>query len=225
MKNWILYEDNHLIIINKPSRIPVQGDRTGDTTLLDLTKKYIKIEYNKPGEVYLGLPHRIDRPTSGLVILSKTSKSLSRMTKIFREKEIVKKYWAIVKNQINPIQGKLIHFLKKNRALNKSFASKKEKTGFLKSELKYRLIQKLDNYYLYEITLISGRHHQIRSQLSKIGSPIKGDIKYGFPRTNKNGGICLHARKIEFIHPVKNNKIIITAPPPKNENIWKNCIK
>tara|TARA_B100001250_G_C19672968_1_gene732350 strand:- start:176 stop:853 length:678 start_codon:yes stop_codon:yes gene_type:complete len=225
MKNWILYEDNHIIIVNKPPRLPVQGDKTGDTTLIDLAKEYIKKRYNKPGNVYLGLPHRLDRPTSGIVILSKTSKSLSRISELFREKKISKQYWAIVKHQLHPDNGKLIHFLKKNRSMNKSFPSKEQKSGFLKAELEYLLSKKLTNYFLYEIKLITGRHHQIRAQLSTMGSPIKGDVKYGAPSTNKNGSIHLHARKIKFIHPIKNEQIEIIAPPPNNDEIWKNCLK
>ena len=225
MKNWILYEDNHIIIVNKPPRLPVQGDKTGDKTLIDLAKEYIKKRYNKPGNVYLGLPHRLDRPTSGIVILSKTSKSLSRISALFREKKISKQYWAIVKNQLDTDNGKLIHFLKKNRSKNKSFPSKEQKSGFRKAELEYLLRKKLKNYFLYEIKLITGRHHQIRAQLSTMGSPIKGDVKYGASRTNKNGSIHLHARKIEFIHPIKNEQIKIVASPPNNDEIWKNCLK
>tara|TARA_B100001250_G_C19788956_1_gene785520 strand:- start:269 stop:946 length:678 start_codon:yes stop_codon:yes gene_type:complete len=225
MKNWILYEDNHLIIVNKPSRIPVQGDKTGDETLLDIIKAYIKKQYNKPGNVYLGLPHRIDRPTSGIVILSKTSKSLSKMSELFREKKIMKKYWAVVKKPLRLKSGKLIHLLKKNRSLNKSFVSTKEKKGFLKAELSYMLVKKITNYFLYEIELISGRHHQIRVQLSTIGSPIKGDVKYGFSRTNKNSSIHLHARQIKFIHPIKKTTIEITAPTPADDELWKHCAK
>ena len=172
MKNWILYEDNHIIIVNKPPKIPVQGDKTGDTTLIDLGKKYIQTAYNKPGDAFLGLPHRIDRPTSGIVILSKTSKSLSRMTRIFREKNIQKTYWAVVEKKLISESGTLIHFLKKNRRLNKSFVGKVKQEGFLKSELNYKLKKVLKNYFLYEILLITGRHHQIRTQLSHVGSPI-----------------------------------------------------
>lgn len=225
MKDFILYEDNHVIIVNKPSKIPVQGDKTGDQTLLDIVRNYIKKTYKKPGNVFVGLPHRIDRPTSGIVILSKTSKSLSRMTKMFRDKKIIKKYWAIVQNEFIQEAGTLIHFLKKNKKINKSFSSKKLKKGFLKAELNYQLIKRLNNYVLYEITLLTGRHHQIRAQLSIMGSPIKGDIKYGATRTNKNGSIHLHAREVEFIHPVKKTKILIKAPPPKNDTIWETCIK
>ena len=225
MKDWILYEDNHLIIVNKPPRIPVQGDKTGDTTLLDIGKQYLKKEYNKPGNAFLGLPHRLYRPTSGIVILSKTSKSLSRITELFREKKIKKTYWAIVQEKLKTDNGMLINFLKKNKKINKSFVSKNSQKGFLKSELKYQLLKKLDNYFLYEINLITGRHHQIRVQLSHINSPIKGDIKYGSKRTNKNGSIHLHSRCIEFIHPIKKEKMIIIAPPPKNDPIWESCIK
>ena len=223
MKNWILYEDNHILIVNKPPKIPVQGDKTGDVTLLDLGKEYIKKTYNKPGNVYLGLPHRIDRPTSGIVILSKTSKSLSRMTKLFREKNIKKTYWAIVKNKLTAESGKLTHFLKKNKRLNKSFVRRLNQESFLKSELTYTLKQVLNNYFLYEISLITGRHHQIRTQLSHVGSPIKGDIKYGADRTNKNGSIHLHAREINFTHPIKNKKIKIQAAPP-DDSIWEACL-
>ena len=225
MKKWILYEDNHLIIVNKPPRTPVQGDKTGDETLLDIIKAYIKKQYNKPGNVYLGLPHRIDRPTSGIVILSKTSKSLSKMSELFREKKIIKKYWAVVKKPLQLKSGKLIHLLKKNRSLNKSFVSTKEKKGFLKAELNYMFVKKITNYFLYEIELISGRHHQIRVQLSTMGSPIKGDVKYGFTRTNKNSSIHLHARQIKFIHPIKKTTIEITAPPPADDELWKHCAK
>jgi len=224
MKKWILYEDNHILIVNKPPKIPVQGDKTGDTTLLDLGKEYIKKTYKKPGNVYLGLPHRIDRPTSGIVILSKTSKSLSRMTKIFREKKIQKTYWAVVKNEIEPESGVLTHFLKKNRRLNKSFVGKPNQEGFLKAELNYTLKKVLNNYFLYEILLITGRHHQIRTQLSQVGSPIKGDIKYGAERTNKDGSIHLHSREIQFIHPIKNEEIKIQAPPPY-DSIWTASLK
>jgi len=225
MKDWILYEDNHIIIVNKPPKIPVQGDRTGDTTLLDIVKEYIKKEYKKPGNVYLGLPHRIDRPTSGIVVLSKTSKSLSRMTALFREKEITKKYWAIVKKKLQAENGTLINFLKKNKSMNKSFVSKDKKKGFIKAELNYQLVKELGDYFLYEIHLITGRHHQIRVQLSHVKSPIKGDVKYGSARANQNGSIHLHSRCIQFTHPVKKEKITITAAPPQNDQLWKSCIK
>jgi 23S rRNA pseudouridine1911/1915/1917 synthase len=220
--NNILFEDNHLIIINKKAGILTQGDKTGDKSLIDLTKYYIKKKYNKPGNVFIGLPHRIDRPTSGIVILSKTSKSLSRISKLFKEKKIEKKYWAVVKNEIKNREGKLIHYLKKNQKKNKSFVLNEKKNNHLKAELEYRLIKKMENYFLYEIKLITGRHHQIRAQLSYIGSPIKGDIKYGFKRTNKDGSINLHSREINFVHPIKKNKIHIIAPTPEND-LWKYC--
>ncbi len=220
--NDILFEDNHLLLINKKPGILTQGDKTGDKSLIDLAKYYIKKKYNKPGNVFVGLPHRIDRPTSGIVILSKTSKSLSRISKLFKENKIEKKYWAIVKNKIENREGKLIHFLKKNQKKNKSFVQKEKKYDHLKAELEYKLIKKMENYFLYEIKLITGRHHQIRAQLSYIGSPIKGDIKYGFKRTNKDGSISLHSREINFIHPVKKNKIQIIAPTP-DDDLWKYC--
>ena len=222
-KDFILYEDNHIIIVNKPSKILVQGDKTGDTTLIDLVKKYIKTKYNKPGNVFLGLPHRIDRPTSGIVILCRTSKSLSRISGIFREKKIKKIYWAIVQNKIQSDSGSLIHFLKKNKKINKSIVSNKEKNQYLKAELKYKLHKSLDNGFIYEIEIITGRHHQIRAQISHIGSPIKGDVKYGFNKTNTDGSICLHARQVEFIHPIKNIKLNIKAPTPTNDKIWESC--
>jgi len=225
MKEWVLYEDNHIIIVNKAARIPVQGDKTGDKTLLDIAKAYIKKKYNKPGNVYLGLPHRIDRPTSGIVILSRTSKSLSRMSELFREKKIIKKYWAVVKKPLQLKSGKLIHFLKKNRSRNKSFTSAKEKLGFLKAELNYKLLKELTNYFLYEVELITGRHHQIRAQFATMGSPIKGDVKYGFSRINKNSSIHLHSRYVEFTHPVNKNSIKVTAPPPTDDELWKHCVK
>ncbi len=224
MKNWILYEDNHIIIVNKPPKLPVQGDRTGDMSLLDVGKEYIKKTYNKTGNIYLGLPHRIDRPVSGIVVLSKTSKSLSRMTQLFRDREIKKTYWAIVKNKLNQKSGELTHYLKKNKKLNKSFVGRNNQKGFIKSELKYKLLKELNNYFLYEIELITGRHHQIRVQLSTIGSPIKGDIKYNAKRTNKDGSINLHSREITFKHPIKQIPICIIAPPPNNP-IWTSKLK
>ena len=197
-------------------------DKTGDKSLIDLAKLFLKKKYNKPGNVFLGLPHRIDRPVSGVVLLSKTSKSLSRLTMLFKEKKITKKYWVIVKQKLEKKSRILIHYLKKNQKKNKSFVSNKKKEGFLKAELEYSFLKKMKTYFLYEIKLITGRHHQIRAQLSHIGSPIKGDVKYGSKRTNKNGSISLHARKINFIHPIKKEKIIITAPLPKN-GIWMHC--
>ncbi len=218
----VIYEDNHIIAVNKSAGTLVQGDKTKDPSLIDLTKLFLKKKYNKPGNVFVGLPHRIDRPVSGVVLLSKTSKSLSRLNMLFKEKKIKKKYWVIVNKKLEKKSGTLIHYLKKNQKKNKSFVSNKKKEGFLKSELEYNFLKKLNNYFLYEIKLITGRHHQIRAQLSYINSPIKGDIKYGARRTNTDGSISLHAREINFTHPVKKEKIIIIAPLPNN-GIWTHC--
>lgn len=220
----VLYEDNHIIAINKRPSDIVQGDKTGDTPLSEFVKQYIKEKYNKPGDVFIGTVHRIDRPVSGIVLFAKTSKALARLNQMFQTKEIQKTYWAVVKNKPKNTKGKLVHFLKKNEAKNMSKAYEKEQTGALRSELDYELILSLDNYHLLEITPHTGRHHQIRVQLSTMGCPIKGDIKYGFDRTNKDASIHLHARKIEFIHPVKKEPITIIAPPP-NEVIWNEIIK
>ena len=217
----ILYEDNHIIAVNKQPSDIVQADKTGDEPLSEKVKKYIKKKYNKPGAVFLGVVHRIDRPVSGVIIFAKTSKALSRLNTLFREKKIKKTYLAIVKNKPSPTKNTLIHYLKKNNLKNKSSAFKKNVEGSLKSELEYKLIKSLDNYYLLKITPKTGRHHQIRVQLSTIGCPIKGDLKYGAKRSNKNASINLHAYKVEFTHPVKKNNIIISATPPK-ENIWNN---
>jgi len=218
----VVYEDNHIIAINKKSGILAQGDKTNDKSLIEITKHFLKKKYNKPGNVFVGLPHRIDRPVSGLIVLSKTSKSLTRMSELFREKKIEKIYWVIVKNKLEKKSGKLIHFLKKNKKQNKSYVSEKEKKDYLRSELHYGFLKNLKNYYLYEIKLITGRHHQIRTQLAYIKSPIKGDIKYGAKRTNKYGGICLHSRKISFVHPIKKEIISLQAPLPKKD-LWVHC--
>lgn len=218
----VLYEDNHIIIINKRVGDIVQGDKTGDKPLSDVVKAYIKDKYNKPGNVYLGTMHRLDRPTSGIVVFAKTSKALPRLNKLFASKEISKTYWAIVKNQPHKKEDTLINWLKKNPKNNKSYAYNKEVTDSKKAILHYKTIKKLDNYFLLEINLETGRHHQIRSQLSNIGSPIKGDLKYGFDRSNKDAGIHLHARQIQFTHPVSKESIDIIAPLPKDA-IWKAC--
>lgn len=220
----ILYEDNHLIAVNKRAGDIVQGDKTGDKPLSELVKEYIKHSYNKPGEVYLGLPHRIDRPVSGVVLLAKTSKALSRINKMFQEKEIRKTYWAIVKNKPVKKEDIITHFLKKNQAKNKSTAYSSKYKDAKEARLKYKLLYKLDHYYLLEINPYTGRHHQIRVQLSAMGCPIKGDVKYGFNRTNPDASIHLHARKIEFIHPVKKEPLSIVAPPP-NEVLWNAALK
>jgi 23S rRNA pseudouridine1911/1915/1917 synthase len=218
----ILFEDNHIIIVNKRAGDITQGDKTGDKPLSDVVKEYIKVKYNKPGNIYLGVVHRLDRPTSGVIIFAKTSKSLERLNKMLRKKEIQKTYWAVVKLPPKEIRKTLIDFLKKNPKNNKSSVYKKEIDGSKRAVLHYQVIKKLDNYTLLEIGLETGRHHQIRAQLSAIGSPIKGDLKYGFERSNKDGSIHLHARKIEFIHPVRKEMICITAPTP-NEVIWNAC--
>lgn len=220
----VLYEDNHIIAINKRSSDIVQGDKTGDEPLSEKVKQYIKKNYDKPGDVFLGVTHRIDRPTSGVILFARTSKALSRLNEMFRNKEIQKTYWAIVKNEPKPNEGTLIHFLKKNESANKSKVFEKSVDGALHSELHYKTIAKSDNYFLLEVKPMTGRHHQIRVQLSYIGCPIKGDLKYGFPRSNKDGSICLHARQVEFIHPVKKETIIIKAPVP-DDNLWKGISK
>jgi len=215
----VLFEDNHLVIINKRIGDIVQGDKTGDKPLSEVVKEYVAKKYNKLGNVFLGVVHRLDRPTSGIVIFARTSKALERLNKMLREKNIKKTYWAIVKNMPKKEKDTLIHYLKKNPKNNKSTAYKSEIAGSKKAILHYKAIQKLDNYTLLEIDLETGRHHQIRCQLANIGSPIKGDLKYGFKRSNKDGGINLHARKIKFTHPVSKEEINITSPLP-NDVIW-----
>jgi 23S rRNA pseudouridine1911/1915/1917 synthase len=218
----VLYEDNHIIAVNKQPSDIVQGDKTGDRPLGEFVKDYLKKKYNKPGEVYLGVVHRLDRPVSGVILFARTSKALSRLNEMFREKKVQKTYWAVVKNRPDPIQDTLVHYLKKNQQKNKSTAYNKEDKGALRSELNYQLIRSLDNYHLLEVDPKTGRHHQIRVQLAKIGSPIKGDIKYGSDRTNKDASIHLHARKIEFVHPVKKEPLTIFAKPPQDP-IWAAC--
>lgn len=218
----ILYEDNHIIIVNKRAGDIVQGDKTGDKPLSDVVKEYIAEKYNKPGNVYLGVVHRLDRPTTGLVIFAKTSKVLPRLNALFASKDISKTYWAIVKNKSAKEKDILIDWLKKNPKNNKSYAYKKEVAHSKKAILHYEVIKKLQNYFLLEIRLETGRHHQIRSQLYNIGCPIKGDLKYGFDRSNEDGSIHLHARHISFIHPVKKEPIKITAPLP-TDVIWDAC--
>ena len=220
----VLYEDNHIIAVNKKPSDIVQSDKTGDKPLSEFVKDFIKKKYNKPGDAFLGVVHRLDRPVSGVVLFAKTSKSLSRLNKMFREKTVKKTYWAVVKEKPQKSSDSLKHFLKKNHKKNKSSAFNREEKDSLLSELSYKFLKSLDNYHLLEVYPKTGRHHQIRVQLSKIGSPIKGDIKYGFNRTNKDASIHLHARKIEFIHPVKQEPVSITAPTPK-DNIWKECEK
>lgn len=216
----ILFEDNHLIIVNKRSGEIVQGDKTGDEPMSEKVKRYIKQKYNKPGDVFIGTPHRIDRPTSGIVIFAKTSKALMRLNKMFQDKEIQKTYWAIVKNPPKNKEGKLVHYLKKNEAKNKSFAQETMFQGAKVAELTYKVIFDFDNYFLLEILPKTGRHHQIRVQLSEMGCPIKGDLKYGFNRSNKDASISLHARKISFLHPVRKEQMEVVAPVPSDDPLW-----
>ncbi|MDO4762847.1 MAG: RNA pseudouridine synthase [Flavobacteriaceae bacterium] len=223
MESQILYEDNHILIINKKVGQLVQGDKTGDKSLLEELKDFIKIRNQKPGNVYLGLVHRIDRPTSGLVIYAKTSKALSRLTQMVKNREIKKTYWAIVPKEMIPQNQTLTHYLKKNEKNNKAIVYSHEVEGSKKAILSYSIIKTLDNYLLLEVDLQTGRHHQIRAQLSKIGAPIKGDLKYGAPRSNPDGGICLHARSLEFIHPVSKELIKISAPTPPQDKLWQVC--
>lgn len=223
-KLQVLYEDNHIIAVNKRPSDIVQGDKTGDTPLSDFVKQYVKEKYDKPGDVFIGTVHRIDRPVSGIVLFARTSKALARLNQMFQTKEIQKTYWAVVKNKPEKESGKLIHYLKKNEAKNMSKAFVNEQNGALRSELDYKLICSSDNYHLLEITPLTGRHHQIRVQLSSMGCPIKGDLKYGFNRSNKDASIHLHARKIEFMHPVKKEPVVIIAPPP-DEVLWNEFLK
>lgn len=216
----ILLEDNHIIVVNKRVGDIVQGDKTGDKPLSEVVKEYIKEKYNKPGDVFLGVVHRLDRPTTGIVIFAKTSKALERLNTMFSTRETKKTYWAIVKNQPPKTEDTLTHFLKRNPKNNTSKAHLKEVPESKKAILDYKIIQKLDSYYVLEINLHTGRHHQIRAQLTAIGCPIKGDLKYGFDRSNQDGGIYLHARKLAFIHPVSKENIEIIAPTP-NEVLWK----
>lgn len=215
----VLYEDNHIIAINKRVGDIVQGDKTGDIPLSDVVKQYLKIKYTKPGEVFLGVVHRLDRPTSGVLLFAKTSKALTRLNDIFKNRESKKTYWAIIKKGPLQKECRLVHYLKRNPKNNTSKAHLKEVPESKIAILSYKITQELDNYFLLEIDLETGRHHQIRAQLSAIGSPIKGDLKYGFSRSNADGGINLHARKITFNHPTTKEKISITAELPQ-ESIW-----
>ncbi len=221
----IVFEDNHLLVINKKAGQLVQGDKTGNESLLDSIKNFIKKRDQKPGNVFLGLVHRIDRPTSGLVIYAKTSKALSRLTQMVKTREIKKTYWAIVAKELIPQSQRLVHYLKKNEKTNKTTVFPKATDGAKEAVLNYEVIKILDHYQLLEIDLETGRHHQIRAQLSKIGVPVKGDLKYGAPRSNPDGGISLHARKLNFIHPVTKEEVELVAPVPQNDAVWKACEK
>ena len=217
----VLYEDNHIIVVNKQSGEIVQGDKTGDTPLSDIVKAWLKEKYNKPGNVFLGVVHRLDRPVSGIVLFAKTSKALPRLNKLFAEHEKVRKtYWAIVANKPPQESGTLTHWLTRNEKTNTAKAYDREVPNSKKAILDYRLIAASQRYYLLEIQLHTGRHHQIRCQLAKIGCPIKGDLKYGAPRSNPDGSICLHARHLELEHPVSHEIISITAPVPQ-DTLWQ----
>lgn len=217
----VLYEDNHIIAVNKTCNEIVQGDKTGDMPLSETVKAYIKEKYNKPGEVFLGVTHRLDRPTSGVVLFARTSKALTRLNEMFKSHEQIRKtYWAIVQGAPKQAEARLENWLTRNETLNKSFIGKPGAKEAKRAILSYKTLVRGENYTLLEINLETGRHHQIRCQLAAIGCPVKGDLKYGAKRSNPDGGICLHARKIEFIHPVKKETICITAPVP-NDSLWQ----
>ena len=216
----VVYEDNHIIIVNKTASEIVQGDKTGDVPLSETVKQYLKEKYHKPGNVFIGVTHRLDRPVSGLVVFAKTSKALSRLNEMFKNSEVKKTYWAIVKQTPAETEGELVNYLVRNEKQNKSYAYDSEKPGSKKAILHYRLIARSDNYCLLEVDLKTGRHHQIRCQLAKMGCPIKGDLKYGFPRSNPDGSICLHARRVRFVHPVSKELIDVVAPVP-SDNLWR----
>lgn len=217
----VLYEDNHIIAVNKTCNEIVQGDKTGDTPLSEIVKAYIKEKYNKPGEVFLGVTHRLDRPTSGVVLFARTSKALTRLNAMFQTHDQIKKtYWAIVQGVPKQSEARLENWLTRNEKLNKSFIAKPNAKEAKQAILTYKTLAKGEHYTLLEINLETGRHHQIRCQLAAIGCPVKGDLKYGAKRSNPDGGICLHAREIEFIHPVSKQPICITAPIPE-DSLWQ----
>lgn len=215
----VVYEDNHIIIVDKCSGEIVQGDKTGDKPLSDTVKEYIKQKYNKPGNVFLGVVHRLDRPVSGLVVFAKTSKALSRLNDMFRTGDVHKTYWAVVKRRDIATEGMLTDWLARNERQNKSYAHEREVPGAKKAVLKYKVRAVADNYMLIEVTLLTGRHHQIRCQLSHMGCPIKGDLKYGAPRSNPDGSISLLSRRVEFVHPVSKENIVAYADVP-DDRLW-----
>lgn len=219
MKNVveILYEDNHLLAVNKPSGVLVQGDETGDEPLVDSLKQYIKEKYNKPGAVFLGVVHRLDRPVSGVTVFARTSKALERMNALFRERQTKKTYWAIVAKKPKETSDVLVHWLSKDETKNKTTAFKSDTPNALRSELSYKLLSEKNGFYLLEVNPVTGRGHQIRVQLQSIGCPIVGDLKYGYPEANPDKSICLHARQLAFEHPVKKEKMMIEALPPAIE--------
>ena len=216
----VLHEDNHVIVVNKRSSDIVQGDKTGDVTMPDLIKEFLRVKYDKPGNIFCGVVHRLDRPTSGAVVFAKTSKALSRLNEQFREKDTRKVYWAIVEKEPKSKTGSLTNFLLKNEKQNKSYVHEKEVKGSKKATLHYKQIAQSDRYFLLEVELETGRHHQIRAQLANIGCIIKGDLKYGAKRSNPDGSIHLHARRLEFIHPTTKEIIKVIAPVP-NDSLWK----
>lgn len=220
----VVYEDNHIIVVYKESGEIVQGDKTGDTPLSDIVKDYIKEKYQKPGKVFLGVVHRLDRPVSGLVVFARTSKALSRLNEMFRTGDVHKTYWAITKEQPAELEGRLEHWLVRNEKQNKSYAYTLEKPGAKKAILEYKVIGRTDNYNLLEVRLLTGRHHQIRCQLAAMGCPIKGDLKYGARRSNPDGSISLLSRRVQFVHPVSKQLIDIVSPVP-DDNLWQDISK
>lgn len=220
----IIFEDNHLLVVNKLPGVLVQGDVTGDVPLVDLAKSYVKEKYKKPGDVFLGVVHRLDRPVSGVVVLARTSKALERMNELFRERETTKTYWAIVRNKPSQPEGTLIHWLSKDEKKNKTTAFKKETVGALRSELSYKTIGTAEGHWLLEVNPVTGRSHQIRVQLASMGCVITGDVKYGDDQANEDGSIYLHARKLAFVHPVKKERMTFEAPVPST-GMWKYFIK
>ncbi len=225
IESRILYEDNHLIIINKLGGEIVQGDKTGDIPLADIVKAYIKKKYLKPGEVFLGVVHRIDRPVSGAVIFARTSKALTRLNNMLKDHKITKIYWAVVKNYPPAEEAILVHYLKRNEKQNKTYVFDEPHKDSSEARLTYKLLGESNNYFLLQVELHTGRHHQIRAQLAHIGCPIKGDLKYGSERSNPGGFIHLHSVKTEFIHPVKQEKVSIIAPPPMPDPLWDHFFK
>lgn len=216
----VLYEDNHIIIVNKAVGEIVQGDKTGDKPLSEIVAEYLKEKHHKPGAAFVGVPHRLDRPTSGIVVLAKTSKALERLNEMFRRCDVQKTYWALVANRPQQEEGELTHWLTRNEKQNKSYASDRERPGSRQAILRYKLLCSLTRYHLLEVELLTGRHHQIRCQLAHIGCPIRGDLKYGYPRSNPDGSICLHARRVIFDHPVSHELIDVVAPVPQ-DTLWQ----
>ena len=216
----VLYEDNHIIIVNKAVGEIVQGDKTGDKPLSEIVAEYLKEKHHKPGAAFVGVPHRLDRPTSGIVVLAKTSKALERLNEMFRRGDVQKTYWALVANRPQQEEGELTHWLTRNEKQNKSYASDRERPGSKQAILRYKLLCSLTRYHLLEVELLTGRHHQIRCQLAHIGCPIRGDLKYGYPRSNPDGSISLHARRVIFDHPVSHELIDVVAPVPQ-DTLWQ----